>query len=398
MIRRFYWLLIGLIFLSSPLALGVGLAVKKTDTGKIILTASNCDELKKEVMALWEWGRSISLSLEIPSLDCTEQPETTEYDITSLLDPKLQWIYDRPTVSSQANCCNNVLLMHRWTKRFRMSREEELTIYLNNSNYCREVKRSEALKPGDIVTINQFSLDLQRLLIVHTATVIDQLFCQKEGKEANKTCRFVTLNELLSSNSVPSDCDRALDPEKRCPVFTRYYRCKSGLQDPLFPNEPVYRLLDQLEFNLENVVVYGNAPLSHAKMASLLDQVNERLTQLPITSFETARLEAIALSIGDGVKGYEVMYEIWELSQKRDEILKNISGGFWRGDTASPIVDWIEKNRLDSVVRLAEKDPALFNSLVNLYSPSGERPLALAMRLKRSFRFLSIFMHLGAVI
>ena len=246
-----------------------------------MLVASSCVELKTEVLALWDWGNTISLSLPFPSLDCTKTPELHEYDITFLLDPKLRWIYDRRTVCGQGNCMNNVLLMHRWTKRLRTTNEVEFKFYLNNSNYCRELKTDDPLKPGDILTIHQYDPDCGEATIVHGATVINRLICEKESMITTHTCRLVSMDSTLASYGVVPRCDRSENPETMCRMFTRYYRCQSGLQHAPVTDQRIYTLLDQLEFNLENIEVWGNAPLSYSKMTEVFSELDGRLFSAP---------------------------------------------------------------------------------------------------------------------
>lgn len=147
---------LSLIFLFSATVLAEELGISVGGKNELIITASNCETLLKQEIALCDWKKKTEPAFVMPktlSKSCLPIVKGKIKLVISTCLPEFAKNYQsKRLVNDGPNCWGTAMSFNKLSPKPRFMWPEEM-MYWNNSPLCRKLSPGEKLIPGDIINV-----------------------------------------------------------------------------------------------------------------------------------------------------------------------------------------------------------------------------------------------------
>jgi hypothetical protein len=326
-------------------------------TGKIILTASTCEELRAEIAALNQWRISRKEAPNHLRINCLENPSLKSTDISNLIPSHLKHFYGSYPKCAGPNCFNMALIESQLSKRQRYTDPTEWQQRLTEGCQLRD---THALpQPGDLVAIRK-KTSPTTFEEIHGFTYLGGLGCSKNGAGTDSACLIQPIDQVFKTYATghqPGCKNPSKIPPDDCEVFFSYYNCDTNVNKE---NKVLDAHFDKLESLVSTCVTTGEV--------INLDEILKALEEIRVALKETPNKKSDLTPILRSYQNQIEILRVRQLETKVDDQKK------W--DTVYPLHAAIRENDISRIKSLIDKKTAL-----NALDPNGRTPLQMAAAL-----------------
>ncbi len=203
---------------------------------RLILEGTDCQSLKREVIALRGWAEASGETLsKFPNLEKVRAG--CQVDVTGSVPREVSKLHGRYSASAGPNCWNSALVSTGLLKDLRVVKGDEFTSFMS-SPLCKKISSSESKRPGDVGAIREFYMkddsDIGRsgAMEVHGFVYISEnLVYQKSSSSEKAKWELTCPQKQFKENMMMSEADvcraNAESNREQCHRGVEYYHCMS---------------------------------------------------------------------------------------------------------------------------------------------------------------------------
>jgi hypothetical protein len=205
------------------------------DTGRILIIADSCVELKGYVEALAQWAERLGDGPVRKQLNCDSHPDLHSMEVQDLLPSGARKIYGRYSGCDGPNCVNSALIGAGILKHPRHTGIREWDDRLDK--HCVKRNSSEALQPGDIGEITKRTSDFSGQgfseRVDHGFVFVNsQLVFSKYDTNNTSSAELMSMARMFNSFGVDPSCNNPDPVPDDCGSYVSYYNCSPNLEEP----------------------------------------------------------------------------------------------------------------------------------------------------------------------
>lgn len=252
------------------------LNVERNELGQLILKGPNCQVINENLTQLKQWKSQLNeiSSKKLPVCTCVNNIECSS-NITKIVPDFVQLSSLRKPDYYGPNCWNTSLIANKLLAHQRFSTPAEIYFW-THSSFCQELKSSEKLRAGDLITIRDQKLDDQKHPDeVHGFIYVSpELSFSKAGPSTLAAINLQSTNEIFTSFGITDpDCQRVSGVYTgKCAIYANIYRCETFGQHRIKIPEPT--TADYTRIN--GLVDANEASLSRLVMRFRQDLINHQ--------------------------------------------------------------------------------------------------------------------------